>query len=133
VSLPRCPRCRSAVNPSRFPRCIGCGADLKGTPLSGRKIHGKVLKQGQKDLGLALKLLTIVGILGAISFIPSCPNGVPMIISGSAAFVGTLPWLGRSISTNAGASCLNFLAILALSGMALLFGLGILLGFACAE
>jgi hypothetical protein len=124
------------VNPARFSRCIGCGADLKGTPLPARRMPSKVMKEVQKDSGMALEILTIIGGLGVVSFIPSCPNGIPMIISASAAFVGTAAWIvrvSRAPSSSGVPSCIQVLFFLLLCALALLFGIGILIGFACTE
>jgi len=134
VSFPRCRHCKSPVNPDRFPRCIGCGAELSDVlPPSPRK-RPNVLQEATKDSGNAFAVLTIIGGLGILGFLVSIASGYLMILTGVMALTGLGAWIHRLLhgsKDSTGPSCLRMLVALMLCGVALFFGLWILLGFAC--
>jgi len=138
VSFPRCKRCKSPVNPDRYRRCIGCGADLLDPLPPAPRARAGALQEGTKDAGQAAGILSVIGGLGIFGFFPSMftGNGYLMILSSMAALSGIVVWIariGRGGKDRTGPSILGVFAILFLCGVALLFGLGILLGFACIQ
>ncbi len=136
MSFARCRRCKSPVNPERFPRCIGCGAEVNDTlPPSPRK-RPNILQEGAKDAGRARGVFSVIGVLGIFGFFVSLGNGYLMILTGTMAVTGIFVWMGRIAKgkwDTAGSSILRIIALLVLCGVALLFGLGIILGFACVS
>jgi len=136
VSFPRCRHCKSPVNPHLYRRCIGCGADILDTLPPAPRARAGALQEGTKDAGQAAGILSVIGGLGIFGFFPSMflGNGYLMILSAMAAIAGIVVWIARIGSggqDRTGPSCLGVFAMLFLCGVALLFGLGILLGFAC--
>jgi len=143
MSLPRCPRCRSSVNPAVFKRCIGCGAEVgdalptsTGVPTPHRRQH--VIVEGTKDAGMTFTVLAVLGILGVAGFITSFlgGSGYGMILTGTCAVAGSVSGIVRinrpARDNNLGVGCRVF-ATLFLLGLALIFGLGILLGVTCVQ
>lgn len=136
MSLPRCRYCKSVVNPDRFPRCIGCGAEVTETLPPSKRTRPTVLHEGTKDAGSASLVLTLIGVLGIIGFFPAVgmENGYLMVLTGLGALAGLGSWIikiAKAKHAGAGIALLRAVLILFLCGVALLFGLGVLLGFAC--
>jgi hypothetical protein len=135
VSLPRCPRCKSAVNPARFPRCIGCGADVRNLPEPAARARRTVLHEAATDSSRTSKIFLIIGALGLFGAFSGLLNGYLIIACSFLGLLGAIAPMARVSAgpSRAGPSCSGALATLALCGLALIFGLGILVGFVCLE
>lgn len=136
MSFERCRHCKSPVNPERFPRCIGCGAELKELLPALQRRKATILVEGSRDAGRTKLIFTLVGILGMIGFFAAVgmESGFLMVVTGLGALAGIGAWIVRlaQIQNPSAAQVLvRVVVILALCGVALFFGLGILLGFAC--
>lgn len=135
MSLPRCPRCRSAVNPARFPRCIGCGLDVSARPASPAPRRPGALEEGTRDSGRTTGVMALMGILGFLGLLAGIQSPLLLILSSIAGLLGVLGVIGRIVFAgpgSTGGSCAHLTAILLLSGVALVFGLCLLLGIACS-
>lgn len=136
MSFERCRHCKSPVNPERFPRCIGCGAEIKETLPPSKRTKPNVLVQGSKDAGNATRIFSIIGVLGILGFFGAVgmESGFLMVLTGLGALAGIGAWivrLARVQNPSAAQVLVRVVVILGLCGVALFFGLGILLGFAC--
>jgi len=136
VSLARCRHCKSPVNPDRFPRCIGCGAEINETLPPSKRNRPNVIYQGTKDAGNATKVFSVIGAISIFAFFLAIgsESGLMMILTGLGALAGIAVWVVK-LATAKNPSALGILVrvivILFLCGAALFFGLGVILGFAC--
>jgi hypothetical protein len=140
VSFPRCRHCRSPINPQRYRRCIACGADVDNPLPPRKKPHAQALEEGSKDGGSAFAIFNFLGVLGIVGFFATFfanrPNGYLMILTGVMAAAGNVVWMhrvARGGKDQPGPGCFRAIVVVFLCGAALLFGLGILLGFACVQ
>jgi len=138
MSLGRCPRCRSWVDPDKRRWCVGCGDEVPSTLPPSKNIRKTAFQEGSKDAAGAFTLLSIIGALGIMGFIASffSGHGYMMIVTASSAVVGSVSWIIRTNRRGPGnqleLGCRIILTLFFL-GLALLFGLGILLGVTCVR